>query len=132
MEDLRERTREILDSDELEQRCWEFWEANGDQMSNDIQSSYMDMINELIIGIKNSTFTEFPKNVFEINPEFWKDCVEKSRISKIVTEVTTTDLFKCGKCRKSECTYTTLQQRSGDEAASIFVTCHVCGFLWKQ
>jgi len=132
MEELRERTREIVGSDELEQRCWEFWEANGDPMSNDIQSSYIDMTNELIIGIKNGTFTEFPKNVFEINPEFWRDCVEKSAKSKIVPEVTTTDLFKCSKCKKSECTYYTAQTRSADESATIFVQCVPCGFHWKQ
>ena len=43
-----------------------------------------------------------------------------------------TDLFKCGRCFKRECTYYELQTRSADEPMTKFITCINCGSHWKQ
>jgi len=43
-----------------------------------------------------------------------------------------TDLFKCGRCKKRECTYYELQTRSADEPMTKFITCLNCGSHWKQ
>ena len=43
-----------------------------------------------------------------------------------------TDLFKCGRCHKRECTYYELQTRSADEPMTKFITCINCGSHWKQ
>jgi len=43
-----------------------------------------------------------------------------------------TDLFKCGRCQKRECTYYELQTRSADEPMTKFITCVNCGSHWKQ
>jgi transcription elongation factor S-II len=43
-----------------------------------------------------------------------------------------TDLFKCGRCHKRECTYYELQTRSADEPMTKFITCVNCGSHWKQ
>lgn len=36
-------------------------------------------------------------------------------------------MYKCGKCGKSECTFSQLQTRGADEPMTTFVTCTVCG-----
>lgn len=41
-----------------------------------------------------------------------------------------TDLFKCKKCDKRQCSYRQLQTRSADEPMTTFVTC-VCGHRWR-
>lgn len=43
-----------------------------------------------------------------------------------------TDLFKCGKCKKRECTFYELQTKSGDESTTIFIRCINCGHSWRQ
>lgn len=42
-----------------------------------------------------------------------------------------TDMFKCGRCKKRECTYTSAQIRSADEPETIFLTCIPCGHNWR-
>ena len=44
-----------------------------------------------------------------------------------------TDQFRCGKCRKSNCTYYQMQTRSADEPMTTFVQCVTpgCGNRWK-
>ncbi|VDP45665.1 unnamed protein product [Heligmosomoides polygyrus] len=44
---------------------------------------------------------------------------------------TPSDMFKCGKCGKKNCTYTQLQTRSSDEPMTTFVFCLECGNRWK-
>ncbi|CAI4233370.1 unnamed protein product [Auanema sp. JU1783] len=44
---------------------------------------------------------------------------------------TPSDMFKCGKCKKNNCTYTQLQTRSSDEPMTTFVFCLECGNRWK-
>jgi len=48
-----------------------------------------------------------------------------------VKEGTKTDFFKCGKCKKNNCTYNQLQTRSADEPMTTFVMCNECGNRWK-
>ena len=42
-----------------------------------------------------------------------------------------TDIYKCGRCKKRECTFYQLQTRSADEPMTTFVTCLNCGTRWK-
>lgn len=42
-----------------------------------------------------------------------------------------TDQFKCGKCKKRECSYYELQVRSADESMTVFVSCLNCGHRWR-
>ena len=39
--------------------------------------------------------------------------------------------FKCGKCRKNNCTYFQMQTRSADEPMTTFIYCLNCGNRWK-
>ena len=43
----------------------------------------------------------------------------------------TTNLFRCHKCKKRECTYYQLQTRSADEPMTTFVQCRNCDRRWK-
>ncbi|XP_076319986.1 RNA polymerase II elongation factor isoform X1 [Tachypleus tridentatus] len=49
----------------------------------------------------------------------------------VLTGGTKTDLLKCGKCKKSNCTYNQVQTRSADEPMTTFVYCNECGHRWK-
>lgn len=42
-----------------------------------------------------------------------------------------TDQFKCGRCKKNECTYYQMQTRSADEPMTTYVTCVNCDNRWK-
>jgi len=48
-----------------------------------------------------------------------------------IKEGTKTDLLKCGKCKKNNCTYHQMQTRSADEPMTTFVLCNECGNRWK-
>ena len=47
-------------------------------------------------------------------------------------EVTATDIFTCGKCKKNRCVYAEFQTRSCDESATLFITCLSCGHAFRQ
>ena len=42
-----------------------------------------------------------------------------------------TDMFKCEKCGKRNCSYTQAQTRSADEPMTTFISCLECGHHWK-
>ncbi len=69
-------------------------------------------------------------------PEKWKDLAEKEmkREAKMleVDKSMATDMFRCGKCGKRQCTYYEQQTRSADEPMTIFVLCLNCGKKWRQ
>ena len=56
---------------------------------------------------------------------FIKEGIDAARLA--VAEGTKTDLLKCGKCHKNNCTYNQLQTRSADEPMTTFVMCNECG-----
>ena len=72
----------------------------------------------------------------EMNPELWKELIEKKSIidkSKYdTTLVANTDMFQCKKCKSKNCNYYTLQTRSADEPETIFISCLDCGKHWKS
>jgi transcription elongation factor S-II len=47
------------------------------------------------------------------------------------TQTATTDEFRCGKCKKRECTYYELQTRGADEPLTVFVSCTNCQNRWR-
>jgi len=61
--------------------------------------------------------------------KFTKEGIDSSRLA--VVEGTKTDLLKCGKCQKRNCTYNQIQTRSADEPMTTFVLCNECGNRWK-
>jgi len=61
--------------------------------------------------------------------KFVKEGIDGSRLAQV--EGTKTDLLKCGKCQKRNCTYNQIQTRSADEPMTTFVLCNECGHRWK-
>ncbi len=72
----------------------------------------------------------------EMYPENWKTLADRQllREQKILegNKEMATDRFKCGQCKKRECTYYEMQTRSADEPMTIFITCLNCGKRWRQ
>ena len=74
----------------------------------------------------------------ELYPVLWEKILlnvklRDERIERMTKEENQsgTDLFKCGKCKKSNCTYYQMQTRSADEPMTTFVTCLNCYNRWK-
>lgn len=74
-----------------------------------------------------------PDNLF---PDKWRDACEaylkKFENAYENKSLVTTDMFKCGKCKKRECTYYLYQCRSADEPETAFIRCINCGMSWRQ
>jgi DNA-directed RNA polymerase subunit M/transcription elongation factor TFIIS len=76
------------------------------------------------------------KQYYELNPTIWRsiqdDKIKIEQMKKQAVQLNVTDMFKCMRCFKRNCTYFELQTRSADEPMTIFVTCLECGKKWKQ
>jgi transcription elongation factor S-II len=95
----------------------------------------------------NSLLNRLQKNEFkphdvafmrpeEMFPDKWNHLLD-ARLRKeehIINsrQVAKTDMFRCGKCKKNECSYYELQVRSADEPTTIFITCLNCGNKWRM
>ncbi len=85
---------------------------------------------------------EFPPHAIpamtyaELYPEKWAEAMEIAlkREAKMLTvdKSMATDMFKCTKCGKRECTYYEMQTRSADEPMTQFIRCLNCGKQWRQ
>ncbi|XP_059173549.1 transcription elongation factor S-II-like [Physella acuta] len=69
------------------------------------------------------------KEMKQLREKLTKEAINDHQMAK--TGGTTTDLFKCGKCHKKNCTYNQVQTRSADEPMTTFVYCNECGNRWK-
>lgn len=65
----------------------------------------------------------------KIREQFVKESINDAQLA--TAEGTKTDLLKCGKCKKRNCTYNQMQTRSADEPMTTFVLCNACGNRWK-
>lgn len=65
----------------------------------------------------------------KIREKFVKEAINDAQLATV--QGTKTDLLKCGKCKKRNCTYNQLQTRSSDEPMTTFVMCNECGNRWK-
>jgi DNA-directed RNA polymerase subunit M/transcription elongation factor TFIIS len=72
----------------------------------------------------------------DLYPEKWHDLQERAvkREAKMlsVDKSMATDMFKCSRCGKRECTYYEMQTRSADEPMTQFIRCLNCGKQWRQ
>lgn len=65
----------------------------------------------------------------QIRDKFQKEAINDAQLATV--QGTKTDLLKCGKCKKRNCTYNQVQTRSADEPMTTFVLCNECGNRWK-
>jgi DNA-directed RNA polymerase subunit M/transcription elongation factor TFIIS len=72
----------------------------------------------------------------ELNPEKWMELSEREvkREAKMLEVDTSmaTDMYRCSRCGKRQCTYYEQQTRSADEPMTIFIRCVNCGKQWRQ
>jgi len=72
----------------------------------------------------------------DLYPESWAPLQETAmkREAKMleVDKSAATDMFRCSRCGKRECTYYEMQTRSADEPMTQFIRCLNCGKQWRQ
>ena len=72
----------------------------------------------------------------DLYPEKWATLQEMAtkREARLleVDKSMATDMFRCSRCGKRQCTYYELQTRSADEPMTQFVRCLNCGKQWRQ
>lgn len=98
-------------------------------------SEYVHFITKL----KNSDGIMISKIAYyqphELLPEKWNEHIEnKNKKDENICnskQLAKTDMFKCSKCKKRECSYYELQVRSADESMTVFITCVNCGHRWR-
>ena len=66
----------------------------------------------------------------ELDPEKYGKILNKKSYSKFKTNKGT-NLFKCPKCKKSNCNVTQKQTRAGDEPPTTFIECIECKNVMK-
>ncbi len=102
--------------------------ANIDQTNNVCNTYLCNAILQNEIDV-----TMLPKMTSqELFPEKYKTVLSKLELSKNVEKtVRTTAMYTCRRCKKSECTYENLYNRSLDEGVNLIITCVSCGKEWK-
>ena len=92
------------------------------------KSDYIvDLINENEIEPSNLAYMK----PHEINPEKYKNIIEKKAYEHKKKKQKGASIFSCKKCKQSNCDVTQKQTRSADEPATTFVTCLECGHNFR-
>ena len=100
------------------------------------QDSYIknyDFKNKILNNEINIDYISFLKPP-ETNIKLWQTYLAKKEATDTflyTKKIETTDEYKCGMCKKRECTYYSLQTRSSDVPSTIFVECMNCGNKWS-
>ena len=101
-------------------------------------SSYVGN-NRLLTRLRDGEFRphDIPGMTYlELFPEKWSELAEIAikREAKMleVDKSMATDMFKCSRCQKRQCTYYEMQTRSADEPMTQFIRCLNCGKQWRQ
>ncbi len=72
----------------------------------------------------------------DMNPGLYKDLYDRQLLREQAqlegNKAMTTEMFKCSRCKKNQCTYYQLQTRSADEPMTTFISCLNCGKRWKE
>jgi DNA-directed RNA polymerase subunit M/transcription elongation factor TFIIS len=84
----------------------------------------------LLFNLINKTLT--PQivpflNMYQLNPMKWKSIIDKNNLKDdTLSNINTTDEYKCARCGERKHTCFITQTRCIDEPATIFYTCTVC------
>jgi len=110
----------FLINDIYETKCNEIQQYfnKNDNLSESIKSNKLDPSN-----IGNMKPEEF-------DPDKYENIINKKKLEEN-DNIPGSSIFKCPKCKKSNCEISTKQTRSGDEAPSTFVQCLECGYKFR-
>lgn len=68
----------------------------------------------------------------DLYPHKYTDIMQRLEASKNVkTDLRTSAMYKCRKCKANKCTIENLYNRSLDEGVNLSIQCTVCGFSWN-
>lgn len=88
----------------------------------------------LVNKIKNKEFkpdTIAFLRVEQLHPEKYDKIIKKKELEELKKKnKATSTAFKCSKCGERKTEVEEKQTRAGDEPATVFVTCTVCGNKW--
>lgn len=63
----------------------------------------------------------------QMHPQSWIKILDKIKYREDVeTNIATTDIYQCSRCKERKCKITQLQTRCADEPVTKFITCTVC------
>lgn len=112
-----------------------------------IESIYENKYNEIISQLSNKDFKYLLNSLQdgsidaenlafmkpeELNPEKYEEIIKKRELEEYKKNNTKgSSVFKCVKCKKSNCQITQKQTRAGDEPPTTFVGCLECGHSFK-
>jgi transcription elongation factor S-II len=88
----------------------------------------------LIDSFKNNYIK--PENICnlqpeELDPDTYNTIIKKKELIELKKKNnSTTDAYTCKKCKNKKCSVTERQTRSGDEPATVFITCVECGYTF--
>jgi len=146
---LLDYVKEIFIADDIERGLFEFSliQVVINKLPNHfIENIYFNRLHEICInldpnykGINNKTFLNTVTNgkfrpffaAFlspeQMHPLRWADVLEKQKVrEEALTNIATTDMYKCAKCGERKMRISRLQLRSADEPESLFVVCLIC------
>lgn len=110
-----------------------------DKLNNIISSIEQYDANDtqgLLYKIKNGEIDAFTIPIlkpYELVPSKFNELLSRNKlIEEKKNNIATTTAYKCYKCGNNKCTVAQVQTRSADEPMTIFVTCQVCGFVFRQ
>lgn len=95
-------------------------------------------LKNILNNLENINKLEYTKSI-DLDPEISQKNKEQrlNIIKKYKNYSTSTEnkeaigMFKCGKCKSRNTTYTQVQSRSADEPMTTHVLCEECGNRWK-
>lgn len=93
------------------------------------------MANLPLVSERNISLVDLPHlDSIELNPKLWSAYLKRNQaeINNAIQGdvVSTTQLYKCGRCKQQKCTYTWSQTRSADEGVTMMFRCTNCGLRW--
>ena len=71
--------------------------------------------------------------VEQLHPEKYEKILKKRKLEEAKKKnKATTNAFRCSKCGERKTTIVEKQTRAGDEPATVYITCSVCGNKWTM
>jgi transcription elongation factor S-II len=67
----------------------------------------------------------------QLRKEYRKEGIRESQMAMASQSGSTAAILKCGRCKKTNCTYNQVQTLSGDEPMTTFAYCNECGNRWR-
>src|SRR6056300_856376 len=72
-----------------------------------------------------------------LKPSKWQEHIDRMNViaeETLNSSEETTNIYYCGKCKKRNCTYITVQTRSADEGYTTIIKCKTpgCGKSWRE